>query len=1597
MDHEERLTELKEIVASQGKLLKLPSVNEGLRRRCSALLLQATHTFLISWEKSSTKNELPNGLILQVFSLLVSQLGPGDSQVRTWLLTTLPELESTDGRQLLLDVLPWFMEFDLKQKEEATEAILLVFREILVKDPKILLPVIGCLSSLPLSERGHAEAWNVALASLPVADETDLPVLVKSLLCNVTDDTNATKALHAIREETRLLEDSGDDCGRDQIPLVSLVVVNALKDRNNGRLLSETYTAILQQVSLNARKVPKPHPRQNEKQASFCLLDMMVLLNLYHEPTFKFTISKVIDELIFIDKFPFQCMESLLNLTIHCDKRGQQTTVIQDCISLPLQSFALFLILSPARVSPLSASMLVETRHFVTGLHRRLDRDRQEELVRSMLYLSNESSQVLSNRRDGLINKDRTRRRGNLHQNHGNLLVTIETVHHILMEIGKSSPASLSKFKYFLMELLTTESDVSTLVTKHVCELLAILMEPVHFSQNGIDSTELMILLQKLLFMSSFRQKMNLSGNDDGRNIARIIRGLILANELVKSSSLSSTDKECMHQWIEQLLLPSNRRTVCPSLGRQGLQFLLSWKQVHDNHDSYKSVFNTIRMIMANTGLVQLLSHYSQTRADRKKSVLVYSRLPGFFSSACEGNNNHKRKTRELVLCIDTFLRFRGTSSPKSWLTEVTWIFDLVNAYLELGRNESANAHTLLSGNIPKRKSVGWTPDGWLEASIELPSLLFILSNLNEDNEGNSVVLEAFNFDLNDLHKAIDKKATKEMVEILLKSKNGCNLEKIGDGFLRFAAGVALAAGLSIAVLKNAHGHFETAGYGERGKKLVQYQVMKILDLEMKAILVVDILVSISDALSRSVKTEASTDNGKSRPLENNGDPDSLELPVKFHPKGAGVLSPQFQKLRDDIDAAVTSLNTIIDFLFHSKDSLMGHQILYDSLSHTNDDLVMNLFLSHNILPVELRLSANMVIEVRLRVLRHLCQNLGRNLKRQILDLNCSIGTRSLMPSDDIFARIMNTAAHLSMKLPAFRREHYTDGLDIEFSKLAALHATYLSMFREHFIHHREKCVGQFAQHFAAEDNIEDITLDVVLVQHQAVQSLLFHLHSCDDQFTAMIFVDVLGLLALKDGSLVDLACDICWRALHTVFTVQSDDHLNQLPYTFLFATKTLLDDRDKAEVSKVNHLAKHAIISSVARASTNSSKDYKENSVMGRWLLLLWALMIQPTCTEGRACSFISKLINELDRLLLSTSESNGKEQGKSEKGGKNHVLLIPGLSSSALGFFVDVIANITVATLAIVPPANWNNGDESPEPFQHFLSYLRHFGRVLDLFRKYTKAFPRRSVVRILNSCQLILNLCQYHVIRCVEWRNMQPILTPAERRIGKYDPGSIKHLDCLLKQVAANGVGRITSFCDWARVGWRSSRAVVEGNVSGPDDINAWLYASHYKKFSALMHSTEKAMISLRSIALAHNLLPPTSEYEFSASSDSMEEMTPKSDDTDDGFHEISWESMCAISTLQKRPKKKKRRVTPVLLEVDVGAMRTEFLIARKKTPLQDNTLIIKSDKEIIEGVVDDDSSGDSLGDFEVSGGWGEIELSGSDDGSLTLENNTLFSSS
>jgi hypothetical protein len=1617
MAHEDRLSELKVTISSQGKLLKLPSANDDLRRRCADLILQATQSFLFSWEKSSTSATLPSGLIRDVFSLLLLELGPGDAQVRMWVVDTLPSLATTDGRQLLLDALPWFMAVEPEQKEEATEMILAVFREILTKDPKALLPIIGCLSTLPLSEQGRIEAWNVALASLPVVDESDLPVLVQSLLRNVTGNADAIKALQAIREETNLMESSDGHYGTDQIPLVSLMVLNALMDRTQGSLLSDAYSEILQQMTRQARNPTKTSGKESWSTTSFTLLDIMVLLSLYQDSNFKATIEKCVDDLLRAESFPFQCLDTLLTMIVQGHKPGQPSSLLQDRLLPSLQALVVYLLLAPVRINKPSVTLLGDTRHLVLGLHRRLDRNRQEELVRCMLHLSDESSQILSTEMFDEMARMKLRKREELRVKKESLNATIETVHDILKDIARSSPSTFSKFKYHLMERLTTESEVSAHAVSHVSELLAVLMEPSDRSHSGVDSTEVMILLQKLLFSSTSRQKINLSGSDHWNNDARITRGFILANQLLKSPSLSLKDKDCLYQWVHLLLLPSNRRTVDPLIGGQGLKFLLTWKQLHSNQESHKAVFNNVKMIMANTGLVQMLSHYSQNRNRGKKSVLVYSKIPGFYSSPNSSVGNGKK--RELVLCIDSFLRIRGISSPQGWFAEVQWVFDLVSGYLELGRDQTGTASSSELQNARQRKSVGWTPDGWLEASIELPALSNSLAMLTGEEE-EARLLGAFAFDLTSARKMVDKKATKEFVATLMKSKDGNEQNDLITGFLRFSSGVAIGAGLSIAVLKNAYEHFVSAGFGTRGKKLIQYQLMKILDLEKKTMLLLTIFESISDTLVRLVKAEPVGKNGKGQCSGSKKEvpPSDLtdckpNLPAPGEDTRSSSIKPQLHKLKDDSDAAIKALTLINDFLFRSTDSLIGHGVIYESLTHSEDDDVLHRFLSSKELPVKLIHVANMVINLRLDALQHLNHNLGRKSQWQMLDRTNSHGDRSFTPSDVTYSKIMKMTSRLSLMVPKFRREHYTDGKEFEFALLNHLLVAYLSLCREHFVLHRDICLSSFARHFSVE--IEPTGQAALiqnkdghgqtLVHERTIQQILFHLHSCDDQLASNIFVDIMGLLALQDNVLVDVACDVCWRSLHTVYTMQSEDEAHTLPYSFLIATNAVICNKKRTIKSTKNtDPSTKALLASVVRASANSSKDYYESAMARNSLLILWALMIQHRCSEGRDYAFLSKLLDELENLLNSnfnrahpgTRPSSGKKQSKGKKEINLYISSLPGLSNSTIGFFFEMSVHLTVATLAIAPHAKSEIGDDVTAPFQHLPAYLRLFGRLLDLFGTYVNEFHRRSGVLVINACHQILNLCHYHVIKCVDWRNAQPLLSPAERKLGKEDAGSIKYLDDLLKQVATDGVGRIASFCDRVKTGSQMGDTGGEPIDSGFES-ETWLYATHYRKIAGLMQSTEKTMLSLRSVASVHNLVPPKSNFKWSATTVSARN-NGKSDVRDRGFHEISSKAATELSALQNYPKKKKLRVTPVLMEDDIGEAPEKKLCIPKE-PDERGALysLINSDEEMSEAGSDNHSNGNSSDGFGVAGGWGEEELSANDDASLTLETNSLFDNS
>ncbi|KAI2492293.1 hypothetical protein MHU86_22266 [Fragilaria crotonensis] len=232
-------------------------------------------------------------------------------------------------------------------------------------------------------------------------------------------------------------------------------------------------------------------------------------------------------------------------------------------------------------------------------------------------------------------------------------------------------------------------------------------------------------------------------------------------------------------------------------------------------------VFQHVKMIMANTGLVQVKEVYLQAR--RTNISLAYTETPSCFVNSA--NDATRRKRRNLLFCLNTFLHFRGLPSPNDWAGEVSWVFTLVDTYLHQGRKQSNEA-----------LGSKWLPDGWLEASIELPAFPF--SSDDKPDDGVASVLK--NYVLGEISHNLSQ--LNRLRISLLGDDDFLSRKKHFESLLRLALALLLSIGLSIAVLRNSYDHYvglqgvgkltdETIGRERVVMNLLKYQLLKIYDL----------------------------------------------------------------------------------------------------------------------------------------------------------------------------------------------------------------------------------------------------------------------------------------------------------------------------------------------------------------------------------------------------------------------------------------------------------------------------------------------------------------------------------------------------------------------------------------------------------------------------------------------------------------------------------------------------------------------------------------------------------------------------------------------
>ena len=671
--------------------------------------------------------------------------------------------------------------------------------------------------------------------------------------------------------------------------LLAHIVVTSLADGVHGELLATSYLNVLMKMSTKT----ETEDEEDEDESGAVLLDLIVLLALsspqQQQQQLESLVDRIVDSWLSSDRFPFDLLDGLLHMLFDDDGRRKGPSLLVQRLTPALLRWAVFLLLAPARNTTLTSSSMdtiVPAVHaYVLNLHHRLDRDRQAELVHSLLHLSEETAlqgwvvaqQQQQQRREkhslfrGGSRKKRKRRPEEpnnstavaAQQQHR---LVHQSVNQVLKQLAETAPNTLLRFQHILTRRLTSTTthfydcneDLESV--RELCSILSSLVESspndhhhhhhrAGGSGGGMDSSELMMLLQKLLFSSSgtFGGSSSVGGGVKGDS-GRIVRGILLATELL-GCSLRKSDKDCIKDWVLRLLLPSTRRMVDPELGTPGLAFLNKW--IHhegDDEESKKGIFQHFKMILANTGLIQILENYHKSKSD--ETVLGYSDPPVEFQLAASSSTG---KTRNMVFCVGFFLRHTDMSNPARWRHATQWVFDLVDAYLQMGREKAAT----------------WRPDGWLLASVEFPAIVLPLDTSVKKQKALCDWIEA-NLFYFDLSRGIQRAEhiPLEYADIIVTSLDTKHLRQFQVSLLQFALSLLIGISLSTAVLKNTFEHWKASqqksGTGNSHQsdrngigllELMKLQIIKIYDLRTKSMQVDFLLCSLKTAIRRSVSS----------------------------------------------------------------------------------------------------------------------------------------------------------------------------------------------------------------------------------------------------------------------------------------------------------------------------------------------------------------------------------------------------------------------------------------------------------------------------------------------------------------------------------------------------------------------------------------------------------------------------------------------------------------------------------------------------------------------------------------------------------------------
>jgi hypothetical protein len=842
-------------------------------------------------ENPGKTQDIPRGYLRVTFCNMLSNLDPIEDAdlVREHILSTLQSIGTVECLTVYLEFLPaitrTFSRHDSYsdtrndgKSKRIKKDIISCLKDVFETEPNSLSQILKSFSSIleeSKSEPGEQlllsrDIFIFVIGLLPKVPETNLHIALQALIRYVDNASDARLAVDEMRKELALLEKT------DISDMVSMAIAfdEAIQSTSKGdELFVEEYLAVVEEL-VDERKKKQLQSLSNtngngdiEKQQLLTFDFVMILLSKNQSPYRERILSMISDGfLVESGLLSDLCPSKLLELV---DDEGHNHITGTPDTSHPLDlslrgrlleslvDFSMAIVL----LTPLHCSIKIGTERLFSNVQSvilrvifALPHEFQLKLISTALDITEKLMKLMKESQEKADKNEKEMNRDKICLN----------IYSLLVSVACKKSEILTSFQNRLVNHLI--SDLLTAIKNHdILETLCTIVTKLACKDTRNGQIDLILICRALLFSPPIMVgTTKLLSQIHENSICRRIRGLVFTNSIISHCDLDETSYITVCKMVSRILVSpdSNICMLDPRIGILGIKIIRRLReQEKRNSLTGKELFNLMTNVLSNSRVVRYSDDSSKQFRTKSNTVLAYSEIPPFLSPSVSATK--RRKCRKMIFCFNALLPTNESAFTQfsNWKESSSWIFELFDSYLAIGRTTNWNPHPWIVSSFSvynktkySRRLLSLTFFFFSSisspqfAGIELPA---ISSTIHITGNKEIKLLEWMRSDFtridgsqNDGLSLSVSSMDKQFIELAKGIRKVSDKEAIVDSISRFTLSMLLAISLSTAVLCNTHDHFKgllaeecgESGFEQKKEafRLIHCQLVKIYDLKRR-------------------------------------------------------------------------------------------------------------------------------------------------------------------------------------------------------------------------------------------------------------------------------------------------------------------------------------------------------------------------------------------------------------------------------------------------------------------------------------------------------------------------------------------------------------------------------------------------------------------------------------------------------------------------------------------------------------------------------------------------------------------------------------------